>query len=168
MRTAFIILCFVFSANAQQPNITKQACEDRATQIVKTLEPDNSLRRAVEQGDRGNCIRQSWMDKMQRFGIKQASFLIEYSWKNDAVSFKIKSTSYLRFYYFNYDTGAIKDKKVLREIRESGLEQELQEAILARVKTSAFAKREKNAVKRDIFEANLLDDEALPVLDIIF
>lgn len=168
MRTAFIILCFVFSVNAQQFDVAKQACEERALQIAKTLESDNFLRHAIEQGDRGNCVRQSWMNEMQKFEIKQASFLIEYSWKNDKVTFKVKSTSYLRFYYSNYDTGEIKDKKLLSEIKESGLEQELKEIILARVKTSAFATYKKGQVKQDVFEANILDDEALPVLDVIF
>lgn len=158
----------MFSANAQQVDVAKQSCEDRALQIAKTLETDNFLRRSIEQGDRGKCVRQSWMNEMQKFGIKQASFLIEYSWKNGKLNFKIKSTSYLRFYYSNYDTGEIKDKNLLREIKESGLEQELQEIILARVKTSAFATYKKGQVKRDVFEANILDDEALPVLDIIF
>jgi len=168
MKTAFMILCFVFSVNAQQPDITKQSCEDRVLQVAKNLETDNFLRRAIEQGDRGSCVRQSWMNRMQKFGIKQASFLIEYSWKKEKVSFKIKSTSYLRFYYTNYETGKIKDRKLLREIKESGLEQELEEAILARVKSSPlFAKRGKDSVRRDTLEVNLLDDEALPILDIV-
>jgi hypothetical protein len=152
----------------QQSNEAKSSCEERAQQVFKSLTPDNALRHALEQGQRGDCVRKSWMDKMQQFGIKQALFLIEYSWKKEKVSFKIKNTSYLREYYFNYDSGRIKDGKLLREIKESGLEQELRDAILARVKSSVFAKREKDQVSRDVFEANLLDDEALPVLDIIF
>jgi hypothetical protein len=71
-------------------------------------------------------------------------------------------------YYSNYDAGRIKDRKLLREIRESGLEQELRETILASVQSSVFAKRGKDQIVRDVFEANLLDDEALPVLDVIF
>jgi hypothetical protein len=94
--------------------------------------------------------------------------LIEYSWKKGRISFKIKNTSYLRDYYSNYDSGRIKDRKSLREIKESGLEQELRDVILSRVKSSVFVKRGKDQVARDVFEANVLDDEALPILDIIF
>lgn len=155
--------------NLQGPNQTvKAACEERVQQVLKNLEPDSALRHALEQGQRGDCLHKSWMDKMRQFGIRQASFLIEYSWKKERVSFKIKNTSYLRHYYSNYDTDQIKDRKLLREIRESGLERELREAILKSVQSSVFAKRGKAQVARDVFEANLLDDEALPVLDIIF
>ena len=168
MKIAFIILSLLVVLHVQQSNEAKSACEERAQQGLKSLTPDNALRHALEQGQRGDCVHQSWMDKMRRFGIKQASFLIEYSWQKERVSFNIKKTSYLREYYSNYDSGRIKDGKLLREIKKSGLEQELRDVILARVKRSVFAKREKDQVARDVFEANLLDAEALPVLDIIF
>jgi len=168
MKIALIILYLLLSSTVQESNRSKSDCEERAQQILKSLEPDNSLRRVLEQGQRGDCVRKPWMDKMQQFGIRQASFLIEYSWKKERVSFKIKNTSYLKHYHSNYDAGRIKDRKVLREVRESSLEQELREAILARLQTSGFAKRGKDQVMRDVFEANLLDDEALPVLDVIF
>jgi len=168
MKTAFIILSLVFGLQVQEPNGAKSACEERVQQVLKSLEPDNSLRRVLEQGQRGDCVRKPWMNKMQQFGIRQASFLIEYSWKKERVSFEIKNTSYLKHYYSNYDAGRIKDRKLLREIRESGLEHELREAILARAQSSVSAKRGKDQVARDVFEANLLDDEALPVLDVIF
>ena len=169
MPIAIIILSLLLNSNLQKPNqATKAACEERAQLVLKSLEPDNSLRHALEQGQRGDCVHKPWMGKMRQFGIRQASFLIEYSWKRQRVSFKIKHTSYMKHYYSNYDTGQIKDRKLLREIRESRLEQELRETILASVQSSVFAKRGKDQVARDVFEANLLDDEALPVLDIIF
>ena len=168
MKIVFLVLLLVLSANAQQANELKRECEARALEIAKTLESSNVLRNAIERGSRGDCIRRPWMEKMRKFGIKQASFVIKYSWKNRKVTFKIVSTSYLRFYYSNYDTGRIKDKNLLREIEESGLKQELEEAILAEQKTSAFAVYDKERLKQDSYEANILDDEALPALYAVF
>ena len=156
------------SSLPEQSQIAKASCEERSEQISKSLEADNALRHALEQGQRGDCLHKSWMDRMRQFGIKQASFLIEYSWRKERVSFKIKSTGYWKSYYSNNRGDEINDQQLLREIRESGLEQELGEAILTSLQNSVFAKREKNRASPDRFLANLLDDEALPVLDIIF
>jgi hypothetical protein len=95
MKIALIILSFWLGSYVQQSNVAKSSCEERARQVLKSLTPDNALRHALEQGQRGDCVRQSWMDKMQQLGIKQASFLIEYSWKKEKVSFKIKNTRLL-------------------------------------------------------------------------
>jgi hypothetical protein len=168
MQIAFLILSVLLNLNTQEPKGDTSTCEERARQVLQSLEPDNSLRRALEQGQRGDCVRKLWMDKMRQLGVKQVSFLVEYSWKKGEVNFKIKGASYSKHYYTNYDADIIKDRKLLRAVRESGLEQELRDALLQELRTSVFAKRRKDQVARDKFLANLLDDEALPVLDIIF
>jgi hypothetical protein len=145
---------------------SKSACEERAQKVMHTLEPDNALRHTLEQGDRGDCVHQPWMDTMRQFGIKQASFLIEYSWKHGAVNFKAKKVSYLPYYYSHYD-GAINDQR-LREIRRTGLERDLINIVLAHVKNGPFAVHHSDQVAKDVFEDNLLDDDALPALGVIF
>jgi hypothetical protein len=72
MKIALIILSLLLGSNVHQSSEAKSSCEERAQQILKSLTPDNALRHALEQGQRGDCVRQSWMDKMHRFGIKQA------------------------------------------------------------------------------------------------
>ncbi len=169
MSFLFILLSLTLNASATNPtaaNVNSTPCEERAQQVLKSLEPDNDLRHSLERGERGDCLHQSWMDTMRQFGIKQASFLIEYSWKKEHVTFRIKKISYLKNYYSHYDD-SITGRK-LRDIRKSGLERQLSDVVLTRVRKSVFAKRHADQVARDVFEANLLDDEALPVLDIIF
>ena len=144
--TILLIVSSTVFANAQLSNLKVQSCEERAQQIVRTLEKSNFLRTAVEQGSRGDCIRFNWMDKMQKFGIKQASYLVESKWKNNEASFKIKGIYYIKTYYQNYDTALIKEKNLLEEIREGGLEKELKEIILSKLEKSAFAKREKGSI----------------------
>lgn len=76
------------------------------------------------------------------------------------------SVSYLPHYYsHDYHPFA---GRILREIQKSGLERELIAVVLARAKTGPFSIRHPNQVAKDEWEANLLDDEALPVLDAIF
>ncbi|MEP7075497.1 MAG: hypothetical protein ABI878_06770 [Acidobacteriota bacterium] len=168
MKSVFLILCFVVVAVGQQSEETKRVCNERAVNIAETLERVNPLRIAIQQGQRGDCIRQIWMDKMQKFGVKQASFLVEYSWGNSRVKFKVKSVGYYRFYFSASDASEIKDKKLLREIKLSGLGQELNDVVIAQAKNSAFATYKKGQVKRDEIGANLLDDEALPAFWLIF
>ena len=144
----------------------KPACEQRAQSVMRSLEPNNSLRHALENGERGDCIHQPWMDTMRRFGIKQASFLVEYSWKRDKVTFRVKKISYLTHYYSHYDRAIT--GRTLREIKKSGLERELIEVVLEKVKKGSFAVRHADQVARDVWEENLLDDEALPPLGAIF
>src|ERR1044072_7706472 len=143
MRMAFLILSLLLCSNAQLLEVAKSLCEERAQQVLKSLAPDNPLRLALERGHRGTCIRQPWMDKMQQFGIKQVSFLVEYSWERGKVSFKITEINYHRDYY-SYQDDMIKDRKLLRRIKGSGLEKELRDTIMAMVKSSPFAKRSKD------------------------
>jgi hypothetical protein len=164
-----VILALAFGCPLQVASIcddVKSDCELRAVQVAGTLEDGNFLRHAIEQGQRGDCIHQEWMDDMRRYGVRQASFLIEYSWRHEVVTFKIKKITFLSSYYSHYDKGI--GGEVLKQIRKSGLEAVLVTVVLERVKKSAFATRHKDQVLRDKFEANVLDDEALPVLDIIF
>ena len=167
MKKLLVILYFVVSSYGQQIDTSKQSCEARAVQIAQALDRDNMLRWAIESGEKGDCVRQPWMDEMKQLGIKQVTFLVEVSWKEDKARFKIKSTDYLQTYYRFYDTDIIRNKTKLQEIEKSRLARKLQDVIIAKLKGSRFAIREKGSTSKDDFEANLLDDEALPVLHII-
>lgn len=164
----FTFLLAVVLSVVGQPSVPddKSACEQRARNVMRSLEPNNSLRYALENGERGDCVHQPWMDTMRRFGIKQASFLVEYSWKRDKVTFRVKKISYLTHYYSLYDRAIT--GRTLREIKNSGLERELTEVVLGNVKTGPFAVHKADQVAKDVWEENLLDDEALPPLGAIF
>lgn len=162
MKSTLLILCFVTVTFGQQSVETKRMCTERAEKIAETLETTNPIRNMIKKGKSGNCIHQSWMDKMQQFGVKQASFLVEYNWKKGKVEFKIKAVSFYLNYFSDSGDSEIKDKKILREIEASGLEQELRNEVIVQAKNSGFATYEKGNVKKDVFTAHLFDDEALP------
>jgi len=166
MNVLFLLILGVTVAAQSPVPDSKSVCEEHAQNVMRTLESDNALRHALEEGERGDCIHQPWMDTMRRFGIKQASFLIEYSWKRDKVTFNVKKISYLTYYYSHYDQ-AIRGR-TLRAIKRSGLERELIDIVLARVKKGPFSVRHFDQVAKDVFEENLLDDESLPPLGMIF
>jgi hypothetical protein len=162
-----LLLILAYAGSGQSPTAeTKSACEQRAQNVMRTLEPENALRHALDQGQRGDCIYQPWMDTMRRFGIKQASFIVEYSWKRNTVTFKVKSVSYLKRYYSLSERPI--EGRTLREIKRSGLERELIDIVLARVKKGPFAVRRSDQIAKDVWEENLLDDEAIPALGAIF
>ncbi|MCA1594059.1 MAG: hypothetical protein LC754_15695 [Acidobacteria bacterium] len=174
MRLVFLILLSLpFIVNGQSSSVRglEPAAENRVQGILKGLESDNTLRFSLERGDRGEGIYHAWMGKMRQLGIKQASFVIGFKWKGGVEGLKIKNISLLRQYY-RYDT-QIKDRNLLRLVRDIGLEQELREAILIRAR-AAVPQIMKNVSQtanvnphraHGTLYLNLLDDEALPILD---
>jgi hypothetical protein len=176
MKAVFIILFLNLAliANGQQASSAPglpEAAEIRIQEIIKTLEPSDSLRLSLERGARGDGIHHAWMAEMKRYGIRQASFVISFNWKAGIDSLKIKDVFYLRQYY-RYDT-QIKERNLLRQISDVRLEQKLREAIL--VRAAAAVTELMNSVARTTNKSprvahgtlylNLLDDEALPILD---
>jgi len=172
IRASIFILCFTYCIAAQAVSPTPQPpSEKRVEQILKTLESDNTLRFALEQGERGKGVHQSWMDKMQQLQVKQASFVVSFTWRNGIESLKIRNVSFLRQYY-RYDT-EIKDQKTIREIQASQLEKDLREAILIGavelvpniLGNNIRTANSKSVQANGTLYLNLLDDEILPVLN---
>src|SRR4029079_10812590 len=60
-----------FALPVQDTNISNQSSAERIRELLATLEPDNTLRVALERGDKGSGMHYSWMDRMRRQGIRQ-------------------------------------------------------------------------------------------------
>jgi len=119
---------------------------------------------SIKKGERGDGIHHSWMDKMRHLGIKQAFFVVHFSYRKGEYKYKVKEVHYLRRYYC-YE-GEVTDGKLFREIRKSGLERELKDAIVARIKLFERPYQAGN-VKDDDEYHYLLDDEFLPIIDFV-
>ena len=166
-----LFLSLTLIANWQQSdsvNGLTPAAESRAREVLKSLQSDNELRLALERGERGSGIRYPWMDKMQQLGIKQVTYVVDYGVKDRMGILQVTSATFFREYY--RDDSRIKDRKLLRQIRDSGLEERLHTEILARAGEAVLrhmknGKPSSNARPRQghvTFYLNLLDDEALP------
>ena len=173
-------ICIVLSlsltliANGQQSASVSRltaAAEGRAREILQGLESDNELRLALERGERGDGTHHGWMDKMQRLGIKHAAYVLDFDSKDQVGIIQVNSRTFLREYY--RDETRIKDRKLLRQVRDSGLEEQLTIEILARAHEVVLQlfkngnQKDKRNPRREhiTFSLNLLDDEALPILD---
>jgi len=160
--------CLCINASAQQLKVAQwdiQSRDEHLRRILESLEPDNTLRFALERGDRGTGVHYAWMDKMREQGFKQASFRIRFAWCKKNRKLVIVDIKYLRQYY-RFDTRIV-DRSALKEIRESGLEQALTDEILPRAKAN-LAQRERDLRSNwmcGMLYLNLLDDEVLPILD---
>ena len=149
-----------------------QATEERVKQVLSNLECKESKRAtayegfvdAIERGERGEGIRYPWMDKMRQLGIKQAFFVVHFSYKNGEYRYKVKRIDYLRRYYCYEDE--VKGGKLLRQIRKSGLEQELKDAVIAKIKKYERPYQAGNVTEGEEYHY-LLDDEHLPVIDFV-
>ena len=149
-----------------------QVAEERVQQTLGNLECKESRQAtayegfvdAIERGERGEGIRYSWMDKMRQLGIKQAFFVVHFSYKNGEYRYKVKKIDYLRRYYCYEDE--VKGGKLLRQIRKSGLEQELKDAVTAKIKKYERPYQAGNVTEGEAYHY-LLDDEHLPVIDFV-
>ena len=168
---AWSLLVYMAGQQSFVPSVSEQSPEERVSQIIKTLEPDNTLRRSLESGARGDGVHHAWMDKMQQLGVRQASFTIRFVRRSGVESLKITDVKVLQRYY-RVDT-EIKDQKLLRQIRDSGLEKDLREAILVRARKAVSQLLKKVAQTdqgrplraRGTLYLNLLDHKVLPILD---
>ncbi len=105
---------------------------------------------------------------MKRFGVRRVSFSISYRINKEKASLKIGGIFYYRD-YLHKSRDVIKDKRLLREIKRGGLEEQLRAAVLKRLEGWVDSVRKdvryKGGGAQGEMEADLLDDEALPVLD---
>jgi hypothetical protein len=161
MQLKFLLLTILFSATVFG-QVTKQTQTDDEfiKSVIATLEPNNMLKFALENGDRGTGVHVPLMDEMKKLGIKQVSIVMELAWTNNNLeSAQFKRIRYLMKYY-NY--GAfITDESVLDTIRWSGLEQKVKDEACRRAKT--FLRDEKRNMM-GTFYVDLVDDERLPRL----
>jgi hypothetical protein len=170
MCRTLILLCLLLCLPSPQVKDTgtSAACEERARQVLKSLPDGDDLRRALEQGQRGDCVHQPWVDALKRLGIKRVSFAVSYRINGEKASLKIGGIFYYRD-YAHETRDVIKDGRLLREIKKVGLEGQLRAAVLKRQEGWVdYVRKEvgyRRGVARGEMEANLLDDEALPVLD---
>lgn len=170
MKVAIVLSMLMVSSYAPDLNNAdgvKRRLQESALGISLNMADAGFLHLALWQESEGGGVRYAWRDKMRRHGIKEAAFLIEYSWRDDKVSFKVKRLSYYRSHVIMAES-LIKDRELLREIRRSGLEQELTKAALSLLNDSDWASWKENRVKRDKFVLHLRDSETLPVLETIF
>jgi hypothetical protein len=164
MRTFALILAIglLSSAVSQQPNGAQSPNVD--CKESKRAIPYEWFVEAVNKGERGDGVHYAWMDKMRQLGVKQAFFIVQFSYRNGAYKYRVKEVHYFRHYYCYKDE--VKSGKSRRAIRETGLEQELNDAIITRVK-----RFEKPYKLGDVEEGEeyyyLLDDENLPIVDFV-
>lgn len=119
---------------------------------------------SINKGERGDGVHYAWMDQMRQLGIKQAFFVVQFSYRNGAYKYRVKEVHYLRHYYCYEDE--VKSGKLRRVIRETGLEQELNDEIIARIKRFQKPYQAGNVKEGEEYHY-LLDDENLPIIDFV-
>ena len=181
MKATTLLLSLALSVNIYgQQSGNRQTSEERVQKVILELEAEKQecerlksgmcplmefFLDRLKEGVRGQGIHYRWMDKMKLLGIKHAAITVRFTWKNGAYHLKVKEIIYLKQYY-RYDT-KVKDKRFLRQIEISGLDQELSEAILDRIKGQYAKPKAKESVSEGYAYYTLLDDEALPAYGLI-
>lgn len=160
-----VIVALSTSAHQAQTVTFQQTRDERVQRVIASLEPDNTLRVALERGDRGRGAHKAWMDKMRRLGVKQAAYKIRFVWSTAYKKLEIQDSTYLRHYY-RFDS-KISVRSTLKRIGQGGLEKALAREILSRARQN-LNQRARDLQSKSLcglLYLNLLDDEVLPILD---
>ncbi len=165
-RLSFLILfVLLMLANVySQTNCSKEQ-KQRAKEIVEKITTPNYLKFEIEKELFGDCIHHQWMDTMQKLDIKQVVAVVAFTWSDGLKKFKINKITFAKDYF----STPIKDKKILKSIKESGLKEEMSKAFADRTNLiiSAFKneliKKNSNKIK-GILYLSLLDNETLPLM----
>jgi len=168
LTTVVLIACLnnAVSLQGQTPNCRSAAVDAHIKDVIAKLPPDSSMRRALEKGDRGDCIHQPWMDRMKQYGIKQAGFLIGFSRGRQGFTFKVLAATYSTD-YADDAAAIIHDRKLLKRIRDEGIEQELRDAVLQKAKQFFSLTWRAGQGEHGKWGESLVDDETLPTLGYI-
>lgn len=165
--SVLVIVVLAGSPYAQQGQTValSQSSDEHVQRVIAGLEPDNTLRVALERGDRGHGAHRAWMDKMSRLHVKQAAYKIRFVWSTAYKKLEIQDSTYLRHYY-RFDS-KISERSTLKRITQSGLEEALAREILSRARQNLNERAGDLQSKWlcGVLYLNLLDDEVLPILD---
>jgi hypothetical protein len=150
-----------------KPNVEKH--DPFYAEIIKSLDPVNPMRVALENGARGHGPHYSWMDEMKSRGIRHAFFELEFRWEvNRIMGFKITKVRWLRSYYD--PRRAIEDPVLINDIVGSDFELKMKAEAESRAVDeikwlmTRDEKKPKLACGK-IFE-NIFDDERLPSISV--
>src|SRR5207249_125016 len=166
MRLLLISLFLVLSLGVQLPKSnghTQTSAQEGVRQVIESLPASSRWRNLLEHGLRGDGVHHPWMDHMRKEDVKLAVFTFEFAWtqrgrqRND---WKVVEEEY----FVDYDhSEPITDEGRLAEIKASGLEQELEEAALARAKSAHWFEYPDEETGVGYRPEELADNEWLPV-----
>ena len=129
--------------------------------LIKMLPPGSKVRSTLESGHYGDGIYHSWMEKMREQGVKRATVVFDFTWHNHPID--LKPDHILFFDKYNSDCSQITDPEHLAQIRQSGLEEALEEfARKATEKSRWFFVDKKPRSKRGQSRVEVADDPWLP------
>jgi len=160
-----VVLLTLSLGRVPQAQSQRESADGHVQRIIRSLEPDNTLRVALERGDRGNGTFRTWMEAMRKQGVKQASYRVRFVRSPISKKAVVEDSAYLTHYY-RFDS-KISDAMSLKKIERSGLAKRLAKEILLRARQN-LTQRAHDVPSRwecGTLYLNLLDDGILPILD---
>lgn len=177
---SFILLALVAGVSAQTAQPIANNTADIVNRTITEVESQLKLKEcedgrcwllegfltSLKKGLRGDGIHHEWMDKMKNLGVKQASFIVDYRWNREKTDVSLKVGRILYYSEYYRDDKIIKDRKTLKLIRETGLEDDLKKAAVINARRQ-FQSYQKGTLKSHYIYEFLLDDENLPIISIV-
>ena len=131
------LICLTLLSSLFQGQTTVAQSPPEVLKLIASLPECIHLRQQLEQGRFGNGVEQPYMRVMRDHGMQRAFFELQGNWRH---SHPENLQIVRRLYYNRLDLpdAQIRGPRELREIKDSGLENTLDEAVLDRTKSAHF------------------------------
>jgi len=135
--------------------------QEHVRRIGAGLPLDSAMRRLLGGGDRGDGVHCPWMDAMRQEGVRRAVVRTEFLWRGKPTKIWVSEVVY--FSEYHGDCAQITDPDRLRQIRSSGLEDELGKvAVHLTPEAHLFFMDKRPRFRRGLCDIELFDDCRLP------
>jgi hypothetical protein len=147
----------------QDARVSNAAVEQHVRGLIESLPFGSRTRRYMEEGARGDGIHYSWMDTMQRLGVRRVDVRTTFVGRGKPKNVRISKVVY--FSKYDHDCGQISDVERLALISASGLPEELGKAAIERTVKAHWLLMDGRRSRHGVGFVQLLDDEWVPHLD---
>ena len=162
--TGLMLSLALFPQEPQPKPLPNPAAEAKVRHLLETLPAGSLLRRALEEGERGDGIRQPWMNDMQRQRVKVALARVKFDWDEVPTNPTVVWARYLAKYTVDYDDIRHEADRPRHVKVSAGLDSELREQVRLKAR-EALPEIMKDAQwrgARGTVTVLLFDDEWLP------
>jgi hypothetical protein len=150
-------------ASPQDAQLSNAAVEQHVRGLIESLPSGSRTRWYMQEGARGDGIHYSWMDTMQRLGVRRVDVRTTFVGRGKPKNVKVTKVVY--FSKYDHNCSQINDVERLALIRASGLPEQLGQAAIEHTVKAHWLLMDGRRSRHGVGIVHLLDDEWVPHLD---
>ena len=166
---ALLLAVIVPTAGPQAQRAASPAVDQHIHELISSLPRNSDLRSALLQGPRGDGVHFAWMDDMRKAGVKRVEMWVDIHFDRHG---RPKRLTLGHTWYFDQYAGnvPVSNAEQLKEIRASGLQDELIKLALKRAEHGVWLDIPSPRPHPFVGGAmvTFFDDEWLPELPLLY